>query len=284
MNAVGLAHRLGVGVAVAVVIAKGSFFIDVHIVYVGHTTGQTAIQQGGNVGLAVFPLCGHHGKCLVVGIKTGVQNGNNGAGAVIAQGVGLVRAHHAGGAAHGNGVLLFGKGGGQAVLLGHKDALYPGNLPGLRDIPIGHFHGKPIEHRGVSILQIGSAVDRLGGNHAANGLNLRLDLRLAPADILLHGLAASRGSKGRNVAGRHIQQRLVFQLNDYRNHIAVAKLGAFHGQGLIPSVGKQALFRLKGNFLTGGGKRVLLSPLGHNPVFRRRSGGDKAGQYQRQDQ
>ena len=140
----GLAHCLGVGVAAGIVIAEGRLLVDIYIVYVGHAAGQLALQQVGNVALGVLAIGGHDRECLVVGVKAGVQNGHDGAGTVVAQVVGLIGAHHTGRAGHGDGVLVFAEGGGQAVLLGHEDPLHAVQLPGPGDVTVGHLHGEAV--------------------------------------------------------------------------------------------------------------------------------------------
>ena len=84
VNAVGLPHRLSVGIAMGVVKGEGRLFVHIHLVGIGHAAGQLALQQVGNVALGVLAIGGHHGEGLMILHKAGIQNGHDGAGAVIA--------------------------------------------------------------------------------------------------------------------------------------------------------------------------------------------------------
>ena len=221
MDAVGLAHCLGVGVAAGIVIAEGRLLVDVYIVYVGHAAGQLTLEQLRHIAFPVLTICGHDRERLVVGVKAGVQDGHNGAGAVVAQLVGLVGAHHAGRAGHGDGVLVFAEGGGQAVLLGHKDPLHAVQLPGPGDVTVGHLHGEAVEDGGVGILQVGSAVHRLGGYRAAPGPDLRLDGVLGAPQLPLQGHTLGGGRKALHIGGSSLRKGGVFQFYNDSDHVAV---------------------------------------------------------------
>ena len=204
-----------------VVKGEGRLFVHIHLVGIGHAAGQLALQQVGNVALGVLAIGGHHGEGLMILHKAGIQNGHDGAGAVIAQGVGLVGAHHAGGAGHGDGVLVFAEGGGQAVLLRHEDPLHPVQLPGPGDVAIGHLHGEAVEDGGVGVLQVGSAVHRLGGNRAAPGADLRLDGVLGAPQFPLQGHTLGGGCKALHIGGSSLREGGVFQFYNDSDHVAV---------------------------------------------------------------
>ena len=286
MDAVGLAYRLGIGITICIVIAEGGLFIDVHLVHIAYAAGQLTLQHPGNVGFVVLAVFRHDGEGLMVFVKARVQDGHNGARAVIAQGVGLIGAHHAGRAAHGDGVLILAVGGGQTVLLSHEDALDSVDLPGLGNIAVGQLHGETVEYRGIGVLQVGNAVDRLGGNGAADGPDFSFDSLLGRPQILLQSPALGGGCEDLHVAGGPGQKRLLLQLHDHRHNVAVLIQNALVGDPTAVILGKRPFIRLEHNFPVRRGQVFLCGPLRGDPVLRRlrRRGETQAGGEQREDQ
>ena len=144
--------RLGAGVSLRVVKAKGDFFADVYLVGGGHAAGETFFQELLDVLPGILGFGGHNGKSFVIRIHARVQNSHHRAGAIIPQLVGLGSAYHAGGAGHGDCGLRFPSGIRQRVLLRHKSHLDLLHLPDRLQVSIGNSNGEAVERRRIVIF------------------------------------------------------------------------------------------------------------------------------------
>ena len=267
VDAVRLANGLGIGVAVRVVIAVGGLFVDVHGIGIRHLAcKRLALQQGGDVVLGILRIRRHDGEGLVRLHEAGVEDGDDGAGAVIAHGVGLGRADHAGGAAHGDRVVSGTEILGQAVLLRDPDVLDAVQRADLVKLAVGELHGEAVQDGRIGIGEVACAIDGSGLGLSGQCLDLGTDGSLLVQEVLLELQTGGRADKRVEFSHGCVCQRLALQLHDHRND--VGGLESVFVVREINSVRRRdlTLDLMRGDLLIRGGQGILIGPAGGDRI------------------
>ena len=267
VDAVRLTDGLGIGIAVRVVIAVGGLFVDVHGIGIRHLAcKRLALQQGGDVVLGILRIRRHDGEGLVRLHEARVEDGDDRAGAVIAHGIGLGRADHAGGVAHGDRVVIGTEVLGQAVLLRDPDVLDAVQRADLVKLAERDLHGEAVQDGRIGIGEVACAIDGSGLGLAGQCLDLGTDGSLLVQEVLLELQAGGGADKRVDLTRGCVCQRLALQLHDHRDD--VGSLESVFVVREINSVRRRdlTLDLMRGDLLIRGGQGILIGPAGGDRI------------------